>query len=182
MLCWCSLCPANLSTQALDGAEWLATKFSGTFVTANFHITDDGGGGTLLTDPPIDRSAHTIADGGTLEIAAGATGKETFAGPTGTLQLDSSQVFTGKVAGFGGLDVIDLADIGFGASTTLGYRENASAIGGTLNASDGIHSAHIALLGNYMASSFATASDGHGGTLLTDTSAASQQPLTLPHT
>ena len=49
--------------------------------------------------------------------------------------------------------------------------------------SDGADDAAITLLGHYMASSFVTAADGHGGTLITEASqTASQQPLlTLPH-
>lgn len=154
------------------------------YTAASFNISNDGRGGTLITDPPVDSQPHTIANGSTLELAGAATAKTTFAGPTGSLQLDSSQAFSGKIAGFGGQDVIDLGDIAFGANTTLGYRENASNTGGTLNVSDGIHSARIALLGNYMASSFATAGDGHGGTLITEasTAAANLQPLiTVPH-
>jgi hypothetical protein len=121
----------------------------------------------LVSDPPIDRAAHTIADGENLEIEAAATGKVTFAGPTGTLRLDESWGFTGKVANFRGQDSIDLADVAFGAETTLGYAGNGT--GGTLKAGDGIHSARIAPLGTYMASSFAAASDGHGGTLISTT-------------
>ena len=62
----------------------------------------------------------------------------------------------------------------------IGLKRHA---GWQLNVSDGIHSAHIPLLGNYMASSFATASDGHGGTLVTEAPAAANlHPLvTLPH-
>jgi hypothetical protein len=174
-----------------DASAWLAarqavvTVTDGDGDTASFNISNDGpSGGTLISDPPVDSKPHTIANGSTLELAGAATGKATFAGPTGSLQLNSSQAFSGKIAGFGGQDVIDLGDIAFGANTTLGYRENASDTGGTLNVSDGIHSAHIALLGNYMASSFATAGDGHGGTLITEasTAAANLQPLiTVPH-
>jgi hypothetical protein len=54
-----------------------------------------------------------------------------------------------------------------------------------LTVSDGRHAANIALLGNYMAGSFAVTADGHGGTLLTEASplAAGQEPLlTRPHT
>jgi hypothetical protein len=49
--------------------------------------------------------------------------------------------------------------------------------------SDDADAAAITLLGQYMASSFVTAADGHGGTLITEAShTASQQPLlTLPH-
>ena len=51
--------------------------------------------------------AEPIATNMEMPESTGATGTETFAGPTGTLQLDSSQTFTGKIAGFGGQDVID---------------------------------------------------------------------------
>ena len=54
----------------------------------------------------------------------------------------------------------------FGANTTLGYSPNSNQAGGTLSLTDGTHSANIALLGNYMASSFVMESDNHGGTMV----------------
>jgi hypothetical protein len=45
---------------------------------------------------------------------------------------------------------------------------------------DGSHSAKIALLGNYLASTFTTSSDGHGGTNVIDPPlSASTHPLSL---
>jgi len=41
-------------------------------------------------------------------------------------------------------------------------------LSGELTVSDGIHTANIALLGNYMASTFVMASDGHGGNLISE--------------
>ena len=90
------------------------------------------------------------------------------------------------MANFRGQDLIDLADVTFGARTTLAYAGNGT--GGTLKVGDGIHSARIALLGGYMTSSFAAASDGHGGTLISTTAeaaglaafSAAASPL-LPH-
>ena len=77
---------------------------------------------------------------------------------------------------------LDLPNIAFGAQTTLAYAENAAGTGGILTVSDGRHAASIALLGNYMAGNFVTAADGHGGTLVKETSQAEQQPLlTHPH-
>ena len=63
---------------------------------------------------------------------------------------------------------IDLPNIAFGAQTTLAYTANATGAGGTLTVTDGRHAAAIALLGNYMAGNFATAADGHGGTLISE--------------
>ena len=88
------------------------------------------------------------------------------------------------MAGFGAPDHIDLPGIGFGAHTTLGYSEDSGDAGGTLSDRDGPHGAKLALLGNYMAASFVTPFDGHGGTLFTEGSQTANQlmPLTTPHT
>jgi hypothetical protein len=77
---------------------------------------------------------------------------------------------------------IDLSNISFGTNTTLGYSANSDNTGGTLTVSDGLHATSLALLGQFMASSFVMASDGHGGTLITDPSLTSHQNtfLTLP--
>jgi hypothetical protein len=54
------------------------------------------------------------------------------------------------------------------AHTTIGYSPNGANTGGTLNVSDGTHFAALSLLGQYIAGNFSIASDGHGGTLITD--------------
>ena len=105
----------------------------------------------------------------------------TFAASTGTLQLDSSSSFSGTVAGMSDQDILDLRDVNpasVQAPTFLG-----SSSGGTLTVTDGTHSANIALLGNYLASSFVTSSDGHGGTNIVDpvlSSANQHLALTQP--
>jgi hypothetical protein len=104
------------------------------------------------------------------------------ASSAGTFTLDDSQAYTGTVAGLAPGNHIDLADIGYGASSKLGYTPNNSNTGGTLMVSDGVHVANVALLGQYAASSFVAASDGHGGTLVTDPPAlAPQTQLTHAH-
>ena len=49
-------------------------------------------------------------------------------------------------------------------------RDPCLDAGGTysLTVTDGTHTANIALLGNYLASTFVASSDGHGGTLVVD--------------
>jgi hypothetical protein len=123
----------------------------------------------------------TIASGETFQISGPSADAVTFSGNAGALQLDQSKSFSGTVSGFGGQDQIDLSDIAFGPNTTLGYAANNGNTGGTLTVSDGTHVGNIALLGQYVASSFATASDGHGGTMITDPVAVAQNQLTLPH-
>jgi hypothetical protein len=119
----------------------------------------------------------TIAADTMLEVKVWDSGKVTFAGPTGTLWLERPSTFTGRVADFGAQESIDLLGIGFGAHMTLGYSENSSETSGILSVKEGTHIAKIALLGNYMAMSFVTTADGHGGTLLTQAAQTGQQPL-----
>jgi hypothetical protein len=114
--------------------------------------------------------------GGTVEVANGGAFSGAFQG-AGSLVLDASASFHGLVAGFGASDQIDLRDIAFvtattkkGATTHLSFTEAASATSGTLSVTDGVHTASIQLLGQYTASEFVAASDGHGGTLITFTS------------
>ena len=121
-------------------------------------------------------SGTEISGNATLELAAASSATIDFApGATGTLKLDQSAAFTGSVAGFAAGDAIDLADIAFGATTTLGYAANAGGSGGVLQVSDGTHTANLALLGQYTAAGFATAPDPGSGTLVTYTAALTEQ-------
>lgn len=105
-----------------------------------------------------------------------------FEGPTGTLWINRPSIFTGKVANFGAQESIGLPFMPFNAHTTLGFSENASHTSGTLTIKDGTLVAKVALLGNYIAESFAMQADGHGGTLITEAPQTTQQPLlTQPH-
>jgi hypothetical protein len=154
-----------------DGTKTAYLQLGGIYSLANFTVASDGNGGTLITDPKIveqkpGNASASIASGTVLEINTPDSGTVTFAGSAGTLWLDQPSTFTGKVSGFGARDVIDLPGIAFGADTTLGYLPNSKQTGGTLSITNGTHSANIALLGNYMASSFVMESDNHGGTMV----------------
>lgn len=110
-------------------------------------------------------------DGGLLQIAEdGTAGSSTiaFTSAGGTLRLDDSENFDGQISGFGVPGAIDFADIAFGVQTTLDFIEAPGNTSGTLTVSDGTHTAAILLLGQYLAANFNMASDGHGGTLVTD--------------
>jgi hypothetical protein len=115
-----------------------------------------------------------------MELSSAYSGAVTFLADTGALKLDNASSFTGTVAGLAGQDSIDLCDVPFAADMTPAYsatRDN----GGTLTVSDGTHASNLALLGNYMAASFVTASNGNGGTLITATQPASDQhPIAAP--
>jgi len=141
-------------------------------------------GGTLdvLSGGTAD---EVIAGRGTLSVAAGAvTGNMavTFVGSGGALlSLAASGDFSGTVAGLAEKDKIDLADIGSATVQTPTYVGTSS--GGTLTVTDGIHTANIALLGNYLGSLFVAKSDGHGGTLIETSAHAANaaHALAPPH-
>jgi hypothetical protein len=130
-----------------------------------------------ISDPPA------IAAGNTLTLGSACAGTVEFLSDTGTLKLEASSSFAGTVAGLRGRDTIDLADIGFNANSTITYAGNPDHSGGTLSVGDGMHMANIALLGSYMASTFAAVSDGHGGTLISEAAQTSTQTpiVTQPH-
>ena len=177
-----------------DGTNTDKLNFNGSYTLANFSFASDGRGGTIVYDPPATTSnglaptssspdqpasepltggSTTVGAGATLELGAPCSELVTFGASTGTLILGNSSIsggqgtnFTGTVSGFGAQDVIDLPGIAFDAQTTLGYSSNSNGMGGTLSLTDGTHGAKIALLGNYIASSFALASDRQGGTMV----------------
>jgi hypothetical protein len=194
---------ANGVLTVSDGSgDTAKLSFSGSYALANFDFASDGSSGTIVYDPPVLPSSGQnttssgpgvtpaiVGTGATLELAAGDSESVTFAGSKGTLILDGLASgaqpfkFAGTVSGFGGQDAIDLPGIAFDAQTTLGYAPNSDQPEGTLSLSDGIHTANLTLLGNYMAASFATASDSHGGTMIIAQAAtpSNQALLSNPH-
>jgi hypothetical protein len=69
----------------------------------------------------------------------------------------------------------------------VSFTEAASTLSGTLTVTDGVHTANILLLGDYAANTFAAASDGHGGTIVTEVTSSTQlhhhgHPLATPVT
>ncbi len=167
---WAATMPASDVAQLPDG-------------TATFTAHDDNGA-LLATQNVLVEGSAAAAANGNLTISAGAelelfgaySATATFASTVaGSLKLDSSTQFHGTIAGFGRQDEIDLSDIVFASSPTLGFTENNAGTAGTLTVSDGTHTANLTLLGNYMAASFAKASDGHGGTLVLDPPLSSAQ-------
>jgi hypothetical protein len=77
-------------------------------------------------------------------------------------------------------DTLDLRDINFASVQTPTYL-NGTSSGGTLHVTDGTHTANIALLGNYLASTFTPSSDSHGGTNIVDPEMlGGVQPLVTP--
>ena len=180
-----------------DGTDTVKLDFNGSYTLANFDFASDGSGGTIVYDPPVPTSnaptsstsrLAAIDNGVTPLIAAADTGSVTLSGSKGTLMLDepasARQAFnlTRTISGLGAQTVIDLQGIAFDAQTTLGYSRDNNLTGDTLSLNDGACAANIALLGNYMASSFAKASDNHAGTVIAEAAIPNGQPLlSNPH-
>jgi hypothetical protein len=141
-------------------------------------------GGFAAVPPPASgaNGAVTAQAGQTSEIASASSGAVTFAGDTGTLQLDDSASFAGTVAGLAGKGSSGFA--GIDPATVQSPTFSGDSTGGSLNATDASHAGNVALLGNYMASLFVPGSDGHGGTSVVDPQGlGGVQPLiTPPHT
>jgi len=165
-----------ISSGGSDAGAWIAgTEVVATGGTA---IQDSVGSGGYQVVQSGGIAQNVAQTGGILELASGGLLNEVGFRGAGSLVLDASASFHGLVAGFGTSDQIDLLDVAFvsattkrGAQTHLSFTEAASNLSGTLTVTDGVHTASIQLLGQYTASEFATASDGHGGTLVTFTSA-----------
>ena len=121
--------------------------------------------------------------GGKLEIQGGGTTGSgiVFAGG-GTLKLDNSVSFSSATAisGFGIPGQLDLSDVSFSSSgMTLGYSGNT--LSGTLTVGDGVHTAHLSLVGQYVVGNFHLANDGNGGTAVTDPPVDSGGQFAQPH-
>jgi hypothetical protein len=59
-----------------------------------------------------------------------------------------------------------LLDIAFDGGASVSYTANQAGNGGTLSVSDGIHTANIALLGQYDPAGFHEIADSKNGTLI----------------
>ena len=179
--------PANAANTSgtltvTDGTHSAHIAFIGTYTSASFTAVNDGTGGVKITDPPVVEqkpSAATAADK-VLEVKVPEFGKVASASPTGKLWLNEPATFTDTLAGLWAHDHTGLPGLGFNAHTTLGYSEDGGDAGGTLLQTAGTHGAKLALLGNYMATSFVTAADGHGGTLVAEAPPSEQPLLTHP--
>jgi len=132
------------------------------------------GGGFLVVSSGGSVNGATISSATTEIQSGGLTGANpiTYAGGA-ALVLDASANFSGTIAGFTGGDFLDLKDIAFGSITSMNFVEAGNNLSGTLTVTDGSHTANLTLLGNYSLSQFTSASDGHGGTVITDPPASS---------
>jgi len=167
-------------------AQTLTLTLQGDYSTSLWTVTDDHNGqfdivdppasssqlvgGVIMNDPGPSAAPAVIADGAAAEISGPSSGTVTFTGATGSLVIDHPADFTGHIAGFTGTapdaehsDTIDLVGIDF---NSVQFTESYDAATGSLAVSDGSHSANFTF-DNFKAM-LDFASDGKGGTLITD--------------
>jgi hypothetical protein len=180
------------TSDALDGGD----ISSGSTVEVN-------GNSTLTLDGTVDNSGTLLVNGGTLAVAgtlAGGTTEISGAGKmliaqesgesvafqtrsTGQLVLNQATAYTGEISGFGTTQSIDLANIDFAAGVTMSYQSNGRRnTGGVLTITQGSQTVRLDLEGSYTLANFRVASDGNGGTLLTDPTVVSQRRGNAPET
>jgi hypothetical protein len=166
---------------ALGGADNITIKdLSGTDVkevaidlgAGADNITIDAQTGTDLKQFAIDLGADDQAD--TVNITT--NGQFTFTDVNGVVTV-SDLTSTVTIANFD--ENTDHLVIN-GQPVTVA-AVNSDNTGGSSTASDGLHAASLALLGQHMASSFVAAGDGHGATPIADQPATQQPLLTQPH-
>jgi hypothetical protein len=162
------LSPEN--TIILADLTWISRKMKATF-------SGDTSGDTLTVSNGTNSVALKLL--GNYTTASWMLSKDS----TGGTRVVDPQVTSSVTAdaNHGALGGIDLSGIGFDGKTTLAYSANSNNTSGTLAVSDGLHAQNVALLGQYMASSFVMGSDGHGGTLINDLPGNQHPPLTPPH-
>jgi probable HAF family extracellular repeat protein len=146
------------------------TLFVASNVTNTGHLIANNGT-DIFAGAVSGTGTATVQGAGSIEFGSTTTSNITFAaGADGTVTFDAASTLTGKlsITGFTLGDTIDLADINFsGSGPTLTFSK------GVLTVSDGTHVANLNMIGNFTLASFHAASDGSGGTLITDPPATS---------
>jgi Ca2+-binding RTX toxin-like protein len=143
----------------------LATDVTITGFEAGDHLVINGlGGDDIVNAAGLGNGMLLTANGGDgNDVLIGGTGNDTLSGGAGDDIL----------IGGGGVDTLDG---GAGNNTVL--QGSATRNGAVSNGSP---AANAVLLGQFMASSFVTAGDGHGPALIGDPSPGQQPLLAQPH-
>lgn len=145
----------------------------GSMISLNAGVANAGvleaNGGTLVVYQNAIGAGSAVINGGTLQFVKGFSENVSFTGSGGRLDLGKSQTYAGAITGFSatGGTKLDLADIKFVSAGEATFSGTAS--GGTLTVTDGTRTAHIALTGDYLGSSFHVAKDGSGGVVISAT-------------
>jgi hypothetical protein len=132
--------------------------FKGSYTLANFKFASDDRGGTIVYDPPVSSSSGQDATGPGPGVRSGAI----VAGETPELT--------------------ELPELAFNLESARGYLLDSNAVGGIVPRVGGIANTNAALLGHYMASTFAVAGNHGAATTFTEVAQPNNQTmLSNPH-
>jgi autotransporter passenger strand-loop-strand repeat protein len=192
----------SAGTQVVDSGGFAASAFVGGVTDGGKQIVSSGGeayaasmysGGLEQVLSGGSALSTYVYSGGTMELESGGyvgSAPITFADSHGTLQLDDSVNFSGRIAGFDAFagsgsaseatNYLDLRDILYGPTTNLSFTEAGNNESGTLTVTDGTHTANLVLLGDYAIGDFSKTSDGFGGTEIYDPANSAQGSAIVP--
>ncbi len=156
----------DTGTNTIDNAGLIAASGAGG-VTIRSVLANSGvlaaAMGDLTVQAAVTGTGRARINGATLDLLSSFSQDVSFGGgaaASGVLELAQSQGYAAVVSGFStsGKTALDLVDIAF---TGPGEATFASHV---LTVTDGTHSAHITLNGDYRTAVFTASDDGHGGT------------------
>jgi hypothetical protein len=153
-----------------SGQTTLSITLAGNYSSSTWTVTTDASDtGVDIYDPPAAADA-TIAAGASLDLSTPSSENVTFAGGTGALVLNDPESFSGQIIDFTGTapnaahsDTVDLVGINYDSSQ---FADTYNSATGLLTVTDGTHSASITF--DDFNATLDFASDGDGGTLITD--------------
>ena len=167
---------ANTTTLTItdSGHTTLHYTLAGNLSGSSWTVSQDAShSGIDIVDPAAPVLA-SIAGGGSLDLSAPSNETVTFTGGTGSLVLNDPEGFGGQIVGFTGTapdaahsDTVDLIGIDYNSSH---FAESYDASSGLLTVTDGTHTASLTF--DDFNATLDFASDGNGGTLITDPPAA----------
>jgi hypothetical protein len=125
-------------------------------------------GATLTVQGAVTGAGVVDIQAGKLSFGSSFTENVSFQGTAagGVLVLAQSKSYTGTIANFSasGGTSLDLKDIAFKSAGEATF--SGTAVGGVLTVTDGIHTAHIKLHGNYLSAAFTASALTGGGTVI----------------
>ena len=147
-----------------------------------YRFTANALSGLTIDDASTATKDTLIAGGAHQTLTGGGAGKDAFTGSAAgydTLKDPTTMLNHDTISGFGAIgDEIDLTDLN-AAKLKLKWSQTAGSAG-TLTVSDGVHSAAITLVGQFVSADFRSGSDGATGTAITY-EAPPVATLTSPH-
>ncbi len=122
--------------------------------------------GILTVKGDVTGAGSGEVAGGTLSLLGAFEEDVTFTTKGGTLSLAHSQSYAGTISGFpamGNASIV-LTDIGSVDAGQATFIDNGKGTGGILTVTDGVHTAHLHLAGDYSDVQFDTSSHTGAGT------------------